>query len=208
MVAAGAGPGSIRNLIYHVAPFSKGGIWRKNVAQLLRRIGVFNGKRVVAIAVGDGLDPPETVREAFEGTVDQFIEVSNCRTLRERASFVQLMEAVESTDPREATFYAHAKGVATSGDAIGVMYWRNVMYSALLDDVDIIKGTLSQHPIVGTHRMKRRTVYPDNVSSSPWHFAGTFLWFRNDAAFSRPWREALPDAGWGVEAWVGRLVRI
>ena len=178
------------NLIYHVAPFAKSDVWQKNVRQLLRRIEMFNGHRIIAIATGEEMAPIDEVKAEFRFSANsrseirnpKFLLVPNDRTLRENASFLPLLEAVQSVDPDEATFYAHAKGVTTIGDAEGVMYWRNLMYHALLDDPEAIKDALTRYAIVGTHRMTMPTEYPDG-KSGPWHFAGSYFWFRNDALF-------------------------
>jgi len=195
------------NLIYHVAPFAKSDVWKKNIRQLLKRWDVFNGQRIIAIATGDGMDAVDEVKRLFRrdhghekhenhekdmadafrvfgGNSPVFIEVANDRVLRENASFLPLLEAVQSTDPGEATFYAHAKGVTTIGDVEGVMYWRNLMYHALLDDPEAIKDALTRYAIVGTHRKTTTAEYPCGAKS-PWHFAGSFFWFRNDALFGR-----------------------
>lgn len=110
-----------------------------------------------------------------------------------------------STDPVEATFYAHAKGVAKdilcSGDPLGSRYWRNAMYHELLDDWERIAELLEEYPVVGSHRRhhpEQPQIYPDGQSSSEWHFAGTFFWFRNRDVFAtNRWREVWQPTGWG-----------
>jgi len=205
-----------RHLLYHVYAPPGSDVWRKNVRQLVRRIELFNGRRCVAIATGPGLVSPAEVRAAFrEGRAPspaereiEFLEIPNSPCLRERATFEALMERVASTEPGGATFYAHAKGGATIGDATGVMFWRNLMYRALLDDFERVRAALAGAPIVGTHRLGFRVVYPDALASSDWHFSGAFFWFRNADVFGRDWRSALAPSGWGVEAWPGRLFPI
>ena len=198
------------NLIYHVAPFAKSDVWQKNVRQILRRIDLFNGQRVVAVSTGEGMSPMKEVVQAFDGARAgiKFLAVPNCRTMRENASFLPLLEAVQSTNPNEATFYAHAKGVTTIGDAEGVMYWRNLMYHALLDAPETIKDRLTEYATIGTHRKTNAVVYPDGATSSPWHFSGTYFWFRHDVLFGqRKWRD-IPLHGWGVEAYPGLMFRV
>jgi GT2 family glycosyltransferase len=92
------------NLIYHVAAFKSNDAWRRNVFQILKRMQVFNGKRVVGIVTGDELESPETVMQAFDGHNVEFIVRPNDRGLRETVTLPPLLGAVESIDPTEATF--------------------------------------------------------------------------------------------------------
>jgi PAS domain-containing protein len=202
-----------RNLLYHVTPFASNDIWLRNIRQLVKRIDLFNGRRVIAVATGEGLASPDEVRAAFGSHEIKIIPHPNSRELRENATFLKLMEQVESTDPNEATFYAHAKGVAKdihcSGDPLGSRYWRNAMYHELLDGWGRIAELLEEYPVVGSHRRHHPhhpTIYPDGQSSSDWHFGGTFFWFRNRDVFATDrWREVWQPTGWGAEAWVGRM---
>ncbi|MFV0446369.1 MAG: glycosyltransferase [Planctomycetaceae bacterium] len=202
-----------RNLLYHVTPFDSNDIWLRNIHQLVKRLDLFNGRRLIAVATGDGLAPSEEVKAAFGTHEVEILPHPNSRELRENATFLKLLEQVTSTDPAEATFYAHAKGVAKdilcSGDPLGSRYWRNAMYHELLDDWGRIAELLEEYPVVGTHRRyhaEQPQIYPDGCSSSDWHFAGTFFRFRNRDVFeTNRWREVWQPTGWGAEAWVGRM---
>lgn len=202
-----------RNLLYHVTPFASNDIWLRNIRQLVKRIDLFNGRRVIAVATGEGLASPDEVRAAFGMNDVEVVPHPNSRELRENATFLKLLEQVASTDQNEATFYAHAKGVAKdihcSGDPLGSRYWRNAMYHELLDGWDRIAELLEEYPVVGSHRRhhpQHPTIYPDGQSSSDWHFGGTFFWFRHRDVFAtNRWREVWQPTGWGAEAWVGRM---
>ena len=136
----------VKNLLFHCCPLKANDGWRKNVEKIIQHIGVFNGKKVVAIATGgpDNRGQFEThgedvVREAFKGHDIKFISTPNDRILRERVSFVSLLLEVANTNKDEATFFAHTKGNATtmvmkkrevlSEREIGAIRWRNVMYA-------------------------------------------------------------------------------
>lgn len=202
-----------RNLIYHITPFASNDIWLRNVRQLLKRIDLFNGRKVIAVAIGEGLVPVEQVRQAFGNVTVEIITRPNSAQLRENATFLPLLESVADPDPHTATFYAHAKGVGKDvcclGPPRGSLYWRNAMYHELLDDWSRINELLIDSAIVGTHRRQHNEnhqIYPDGQSTSPWHFAGTFFWFRNQDVFSTDrWREVWQPTGWGTEAWPGRM---
>jgi hypothetical protein len=202
-----------RHLIYHITPFATNDIWLRNVRQLLKRIDLFNGRRVIAVATGPDLVSPHDVRAAFGTHEVEILTRPNSRELRENATFLPLLECVADPDPEAATFYAHAKGVAKDvlclGDPLGARYWRNAMYHELLDDWERIAELLVDHAVVGTHRrqhLEQPRIYPDGQSESTWHFAGTFFWFRNLDAFSTTkWRDVWQPTGWGAEAWPGRM---
>jgi PAS domain-containing protein len=202
-----------RNLLYHITPFATNDIWLRNVRQLLKRIDLFNGRRVIAVATGDGLVPPDEIRNAFGRHEIEILTRPNSSELRENATFLPLLKRIADPDPHTATFYAHAKGVAKDvlclGDPLGSRYWRNAMYHELLDDWERINELLEDYAIVGTHRRQHNEdhrIYPDGQSESSWHFAGTFFWFRNADVFAtNQWREVWQPTGWGAEAWPGRM---
>lgn len=202
-----------RNLLYHITPFATNDIWLRNVRQLLKRIDLFSGRRVVAVATGEGLVSPDEVLREFGEHEIEILAHPNSRELRENATFLPPLECVAEPDPTAATFYAHAKGVAKDvlclGDPVGLRYWRNAMYHELLDDWERINELLVDHAVVGTHRRQHEEqtrIYPDSQSESTWHFAGTFFWFRSLDAFSTTkWRDVWQPTGWGAEAWPGRM---
>jgi hypothetical protein len=191
---------AVRHLAYHVAPFAGTGIWRHNITQLLSRIHLFNGKRVVAIATGPGLDPPDMVKDALGEAVHEYIVLPNQSTLREVVTFLPLLERIESTDSREITFYAHTKGVTRPVDnSTTVHAWTTIMYETCLNYVSLVESLLETHPIVGTFK-KLGAGFPGSRSS--WHYSGTFYWLRNADVFSRPWR-VVDQEWWGTESWPG-----
>jgi hypothetical protein len=119
-----------------------------------------------------------------------------------------LLEKAADPDPAQATFYGHAKGVTRPHERAS-RYWRNAMYHELLDDWERIADLLAEHAIVGTHRRRHDgcvRLFPDGKSEAPWHFAGTFFWLRNRETFADDrWRRVWQPAGWGAEAWPGRM---
>src|SRR5882724_11072595 len=77
----------VRHLAYHIAPFSRNGVWQRNVSQLRQRMGLFNGRRTVAIVTGPGLDAPGAVREEMGPDVDYMV-YPNDPKLREVVTFL------------------------------------------------------------------------------------------------------------------------
>lgn len=196
------------NLLYHVCPLKSNDVWRANVRQVVRRLRIFNGRKVVAIATGNKLHGVDIVRKAFDDPAIEYLEIPNDRELREVATFLPLLEAVKSDDPEEASFYGHTKGNSTRDNALGAEMWRNAMYHHLLDHVNVCRDLLLKHPCVGTHKMHfgdATTPYPSGLRHGAWMFAGTFFWFRHDAVFAHPrWRD-VPRDRYGAEAWLSGL---
>lgn len=189
----------VRHLAYHVAPFSGNGVWRRNVEQLVKRIDLFNGSRIVAVVTGQGLDPPDAVRRAFAGSVEDFVVLPNVASLGEVVTFLPMMER-QPAAPHDATFYAHAKGVRRPGEP-AVHRWADLMYETCLDYWPLVERLLLDHAMAGS--FKKVGMGFGGGSRSSWHYSGTFFWVRNSAVLAdQRWRAV--DQQWaGVEAWPG-----
>ena len=200
---------TVRNLIYHVAPLKSNDLWRANVKQLFKRINVFNGRCVLAIATGEGMHPFDQVKrevDRFPGL--EFLPLPGDPILREVASFLPLLLSVANTNANEATFYAHTKGNSTSYGVQGATYWRNAMYHHLLDRADECMEELETHVAAGCMKTVWNTQqqwYPSGLQHGGWMLAGTFFWFRNDAVFGhKAWRN-IPMDRYGAEAWLSGM---
>lgn len=201
---------TIRDLIYHVFPTRKNDLWRTNVRQLLRRGHVFNGRRTIAIATDAATHSFDVARAEFKGYPARYLDMPNDPELRECLTFLPLLAANADIDSRRATFYAHTKGCTTAGNQLGVEYWRNSMYRALLDDWRECMQHLAGFAAVGTHKQvwspSQPSLYPTKLAHSFWAFSGTFFWFRNDVIYRhRKWRY-VPADRYGAEAWLGGLI--
>jgi hypothetical protein len=191
----------IRNLMCHILPRHDGQKWRRTVDHLLRRWHVFNGRKVVAIAVDECCDTCADVREAFgdKAAEIEFLEFVNNPDLREVHTFVPMLERIESIDPEEITFSCHAKGSTRPHDDAMSHPWADVMFGVCLDAMPLVECVLRDHSMCGAFRLFGR----DNVD---WIFAGTFYWFRHDKVFSRDWRN-VPQIWTGTENWPCTLFR-
>ncbi len=189
-----------RNLLFHIYPVAGTSTWRRAVAGLRRRIDLFNGRRVVAIVTGPGLDPPEAVQAAFGDAVAEWIVLPNDPGLREVVTFVPLLQRVQSRDPNEASFYGHAKGVTrpqNPGATIG--RWAQLCYETCLDYWPHVERTLQRHPVAGPFK---NVGYGFQGSRSTWHYSGTFFWFRHAELFARDWPR-IDRRWWGTESYLG-----
>jgi len=194
--------GQVRHLTYHLFP--QGPEWRPNVAQLCERISLFNGRRLVAVAIGDGSAAIDEVRSAFGEADVELIAFPNDPRTRELVSHVHLVAALECyRGPGDVTFYGHGKGISTAGAHGGVRQWREAMYRGCLDYWPAVQRALRTAAAVGVYR---RLDYPPSGTKAPWHFSGSFRWLRNADLYAREYLSI--DAGWcGGEAYPARHFR-
>lgn len=181
-----------RNLLYYIYPVRGGGVWQWNVEQIKKRLGLFNGRRIVAISTDRYTDSEEAVRQAFGDNAIEFLSVRNDPGKQEMAAFYTLWSMVESHDPSEITFYAHAKGVSKrdrAGHPIPIerntsAKWAGMMYESCLDYYPIAESLLRKHVFVGS--FKKYGGCLDGTSN--WHYSGTYYWARNAELFRRHWK--------------------
>jgi len=209
-------PITVRNLIYHVYPLRKNNEWIRNLQQLRRRLHLFNGKRVVAVATAPNLDHPDFVAAVLGKNVEYLICPNDPR-LREVQTFLPLLQAVRSTTNHEATFYAHTKGCSQHHDLnrdtlLAIRYWRNRMYHELLDHYPTIFCALADYAAAGCFKINvsQQTpplmTSPTGLTSGDWHFAGTYFWFRHDRIFRDPHWSEIGDDPFAAEMWLGKLL--
>ena len=108
--------GRVRHLCYHLYPARlKGGdCWRRNVAALRERMNLFNGRKIIGVAIGPDTDRMEAVEEAFASTGAELLEVRNAPSMRECTTLVKMYQRVaEFNGPEHVTLHAHAKGITS-----------------------------------------------------------------------------------------------
>ena len=196
----------IINLMYHVYPISGKGVWEWNVDQILKRIDLFNGRRIVSIAIDNSTDSPDKVKKRFGKAVSEYIVVKNVSKYREVVPFVPVLSVLESLNPNEVTFCGHAKGirqdiVTWNGHTNPVRNWTEAMYITTLDNWPLISDLLKDKAMAGSFR---RFGQFRVKGSKKWHYSGTFYWFRHIDVFSKNW-QYVPLRFWGTEAWPGCL---
>lgn len=180
-----------RHLIYHVYPLKSGqSAWEWNLDQLRSRWHLFNGRRVVAVAVDRDTCSLRTVQDYLGKSDVEWLCLANDPQLGEVTSHDLLMDAIRTIQPGHAVFRAHAKGVSKP-DSRGDRLWAQTMYEVCLDYLPLVREELKSHPMVGAFGTSD-------------HFPGTFWWFRADQVFSQPYQAPSPHF-FGVEYWPGKL---
>ena len=191
-----------RHLLYHVWPVANNDLWAWNIEQLLKRIDLFNGRRVMAIVTDEESHEAATVKRRVAGHGFEFIEMRNHPRLREAGTFLRLLRRVKTGDPSAVTFYAHAKGVSRARTVHAVeKRWAECMYHHLLDYPERAMEALSRKGMFGvSFELERLWIYP-----------GTFWWFHNASLFAKPDWHTLANpitkegVGWSVEAFPNRF---
>ncbi len=194
----------IRDLAYHIYPLAGNGAWQWNVRQLLTRISLFNGKRIVAISHDGRCDSVEQVKTAFRGEIEDqdFIVVRNNPGAPETTTLPLMLERLETRDPNRCLLRAHAKGVSRWEDAklsSVIRDWSLVLYESLLDYWPLVEEQLTTHSVTGAFRWQTR-MWPHH-SVSDWFYSGSWYWIRSHHLFKYcDWRKV--DQFWaGIESY-------
>lgn len=197
----------VRHLTFHLWPVSHFGAWQWNCDQLLAHAELFNGRRIVAIARSAEADLPDAVMDYLRDFTTEFIVVDNNSKLREVATWIPMLRRLEAyQSDLDVTFSAHGKcvrhNIAVDEDGSNIFRWTKAMYDTCLH-WGVVRPLLETHGTVGSFR-RFGTAAPG--SWGPWHYSGTFFWWRNKYAFQRDWK-TLPQRFYGTEAWPGLIFR-
>ena len=180
----------MNHLMMHIYP-RVGGTWRDAVAEIRSRRSLFEGRRVAGVALGEGLESRESVRDTLGDLFDSVTFVDNDPGLREVATFPLLITSLRGVAGN--VFYCHTKGSTHPAESI-CQEWRRLMFSVCLDYPALIDCSLRSHAIAGPCRRV------GDMLSVPWHFSGAFYWLRAAAAWARNWGH-IHQVWYGVESW-------
>jgi hypothetical protein len=187
--------GPRRHLLYHVYP-RRESVWRWNVQKMKKRLSLFNGRKVVHVALDDTTDSLEAVQKEFDDATIHYETSPNSYNGETTPLIATLLPAVE-TEPG-VTFYAHAKGVSYEQEDRRLPYvraWVNNMY-----DFNLRPDAVRYLEIYETVGIYRKRMF---LLGSTWHYSGNFFWFRNSALFSRSWQHVYGKRRRGAEAYIG-----
>jgi hypothetical protein len=197
----------VRHLMFHIWPTKRSESWRWNCDRLIKNQSLFNGRRIIGIVTSHDAVRPSVVKEYLKDFTDEFIVSKNNAKQGEVMTFVPSLERLEAHQgEQDVTFRAHTKGARHSfaiDDPEHTVYrWTEAMYETCLH-WDSARELLEKHGTVGSFR---RFSKPSRGSWGPWHFSGSFYWFRNKDAFARNWRY-IPKKYYGTEAWPGTMFK-
>lgn len=179
-----------RNLLYFVYP-RQCSMLAYNL-YLLCKYNIFNGRKIIC-AVEDNEDK-SLVDELhlgwmFNDTHDirpyELIMVPS--SFRESACLSRMLEMVQSNDPEEVSFFAHAKDtsleVLNRHDVVELSDWIEGMYRNNLSDPEKVDSVLSRYPCAGTFKHTS-----DRPIDGCWNYDGNFFWVNHQRLFRTDWK--------------------
>lgn len=189
-----------RNLLYYLYP-RKWSVWRWHISHLMHYKHVFNGRKIVVVAIDQHTEPLAKLMPVLNALEAEVLWVQNDPVLGETRHFLEKLALLESKDPNEATFYAHAKGVTQTGSWLtGALSWSKAMYTLNLGNVAAVERALSVYGAAGCFKH-----FLDHAGSR-WCYGGTFFWLKHSTLFSRNWR-SIELSRFGVEGYPGKHLR-
>lgn len=194
----------IRHLTYHIWPTVHQDSWQWNLRQLAARWSLFNGRKVLGLAIDKKTVSAAAVIDyaaSLGMQWDAVIERTNSRTLREVVTWRPMLETIGITSmgSREVVFSAHAKGVRHNTREEHIEAWARLMYRACLDDFAAVEPLLLSHVAAGCFKRYNNFKTPGN---HVWHYSGTFFWWRPAEIAKRNWQK-IDNKFYGTESWLG-----
>ena len=195
---------SRKHLTFHVYPTKHQDSWKWNLQQLASRWTLFNGKKVVGVAVDQKTAKTSEVIEYANsiGVVfDQVIEKTNSRSLREVITWHPMLDAIgmEGMTADDVVFSCHAKGVRHQSRESHIEAWASLMYQSCLDFMPTVESLMQSHVAAGS--FKRYGMF-NTIGNNQWHYSGTFFWWKPHELFRRNWRK-IDRRFFGTESWLG-----
>ncbi len=185
-----------KHILYHCWPVRGNGMWERNADALAKRMHLFNGKRIVAIAHnGTSVDDFCGAKKVFSDMGFQVLEAKNNKDKRECQTWHLLWESLKVNDPQanDMVFYGHAKGVSRGPS---VWRWTEMMYESLLDYHSLVEEQLRKFAITGSFRKNC-----NDFAGTKFHYSGGMYWVRSGSALPKVGKI---NATWyGTESWSG-----
>jgi hypothetical protein len=176
-----------------------------NIKLINRYLSIFDGQRIVKIAVDDLSIDNSHLTQLFPNCEVELV-LNNTET-RESEYFIESLKQIK--DINSLTFFAHNKGSksgVTTNDVIKV--WMLAMYFFNLDEIYLtdIENNLKNDKIF-SGIMQIKTPCPPWVTSD-WHYSGTFFWLNTKSLFSISDWDCFEKGRFSVESYPGKMVDV
>jgi hypothetical protein len=197
----------IKNLVYYCY-FENSEIneyAKYNLKLLLGYLHIFDGQRIIKIAVDDLSKNNSHLESLFPNCEIEIVQ--NNKETRESEYFIESLKQIK--DKNSLTFFAHNKGSKSGGDGNNVVkVWLLSMYFFNLENIffkNIEKNLIDDKTFSGI--MQITTPCPPWVESD-WHYSGTFFWFNTQKLFSINGWDKFEKGRFSVEGYPGKMVNV
>jgi hypothetical protein len=198
----------IRNLVYYcyfenteINEFTK-----FNISLLKNYLHVFNGQRIIKIALDDTSKDNSHLLNLFPNCDVEIVQ--NNKETRESEYFIESIKQIKNLD--SITFFGHNKGAKKQENhAYEIMkHWVCSMYFFNLENSflsEIESKLKTDKTFSGILRIT--TACPPWVPSD-WHYSGTFFWFNTKKLTSIKGWDNFEKGRFSSESYPGRIVNI
>jgi hypothetical protein len=194
-----------RNLIYYCY-FENGEInefTQLNLKLLNRYCNLFNGQKIIKIALDDLTKDYSNLVDMFQGFDVEVLQ--NNKENRESEYFIESIKEIKDTN--SITFFAHNKGGSNRPEKDVIKMWLFSMYFFNLEPSYLLKiqDELNEDKTF-SGIMRITTPCPPWVESD-WHYSGTFFWFHTDKLLNIPNWDNMKKDRFAVESYPGKMVK-
>lgn len=195
---------TVRSLIYfcYLKNSEIGEFSTYNIFLIKKYLHLFNGQRIVKIAVDDLRIDNSHLKNLFK-TCDVEI-VKNHPTHRESEYLIESIKEIKNKN--SITFFAHNKGGSNDYEDDAHKLWMLSMYFFNLEAPYLkkIEKGLNQDKVFSG--VLRKTVPCHPWVKNDWHYSGDFFWFHTKKLLEIPCWDNFKKGRFAVENLMGRLV--
>lgn len=174
-----------------------------NIKLLNRYLHIFDGQKIVKIAVDDLSKDNNHLVSLFPNCEIEIVQ--NNKETRESEYFISSLKEIK--DKNSITFFAHNKGSKSGNPGNNVIKdWLLSMYFFNLEETylnDIETNLNNNKTFSGIMRIT--TACPPWVESD-WHYSGTFFWFNTQKLFNIDGWDNFEKGRFSVESYPGKIV--
>lgn len=176
-----------------------------NIKLINRYLHIFNGQRIIKIAVDDLSIDNSHLIDLFPNCEIELVQ--NNKETRESEYFIESIKQIKDTN--SLTFFAHNKGSKSGGVGNDVnKIWLLSMYFFNLEEIYLttIESHLKEDKTF-SGIMQITTPCPPWVTTD-WHYSGTFFWFNTKKLFDIEGWNIFEKGRFSVEGYPGKMVDV
>lgn len=196
-----------KNLIYYcyfenseINEFAK-----YNIKLINRYLHIFNGQRIIKIAVDDLSIDNSHLIDLFPNCEIELVQ--NNKETRESEYFIQSLKQIKDTN--SLTFFAHNKGSKSGVTNNNVnKVWLLSMYFFNLEEIYLTNIEYSLKEDKTFSGIMQITIPCPPWVTTDWHYSGTFFWFNTKKLFDIDGWDIFEKGRFSVEGYPGKMVDV